>query len=325
MRDRRMSGGGAAAQQAAGEGCAEALAQLRAAAARRGEAAAEVQQLQAELATLEEAAAQPTCGARAGRTGSDVLFLSEMARPSRAVRLSPGLELTVRQSHLSEGLAGVVWPSAVLLAQLLHSPLASRLPSGLAVELGAGRGVVALAAAAAGRQVVATDLRGELCHAAESFAHPPNAAAVAQGGGGVSVAAMDWRDPQPPAEADGARVVLAADVLHQAALHAPLRRALRGLLLRGGSGGGGAVCWLAWQVRDPGPEDDFLAALPGAGLRVAHSDLAGDAREPLLAHFSPEQLQFLRAVEIHAGDSGMPPGDGGADAPGDEPEAGIYL
>ncbi len=137
-----------------------------------------------------------------------------------------------------------VWPSALGLAEAIAAgdvPVAGR----ATLELGAGLGLVSLAAARAGaRSCLATDWYAEaLAYAAES---------ARRNGLTVETAPLDWRAPPPGLRAD---VVLAADVLYERRNAEPVARALEALVAEGGE---------AW-IADPGRRyvDEFFGALAG--------------------------------------------------------------
>lgn len=116
-----------------------------------------------------------------------------------------------------------LWPAALALAEhvLRRVPMAGR----RVIELGAGMGLVSLAAARAGADVLATDYEED----ALRFVRV-NAAA---NGLPVRTALLDWRDVRlDPAETFD--LVLASDVVYERRNHGPILDALCRLLRPGG-------------------------------------------------------------------------------------------
>jgi predicted nicotinamide N-methyase len=133
-----------------------------------------------------------------------------------------------------------LWPSAVALARVLaRRPLTGR----RVLELGCGLGLPALAAAAAGGRVLATDWAPDaVAHAARNAAH-----------NGVTLCVREFRwDADPAALGPPWPLVLASDVLYEQRNVDPLLALLPRVCARGGE------IWLA----DPGraPAERFLAA-----------------------------------------------------------------
>lgn len=94
-----------------------------------------------------------------------------------------------------------LWPSAIALGEQLGS---MPLDGAKVLELGCGLGTVALAAAARGASVRATDWDTEALRYVEESAALNRLSIRAE--------LLDWRDPQADLEAD---VLLAADVLYE--------------------------------------------------------------------------------------------------------------
>ena len=133
-----------------------------------------------------------------------------------------------------------LWPSALALARVIaRRPLTGR----RTLELGCGLGLPAIAAAAAGARVLATDW------APDSIAM--TARNAERNGVALETALLRW-DADPRALGPPWALVLAADVLYEARNVEPLLA----LLPRATAAGGEA--WIA----DPGraPVADFLAA-----------------------------------------------------------------
>lgn len=178
----------------------------------------------------------------------------------------------------TQGLAARVWPSAAMLVEFIASEIRRQGESGggsgggddknddnkndtkktkktfswkgaSVVELGCGPGLtgIAVASLAAGSRVLLTDLEGPALRLARENAEA-NAAEVERGGGGggVRVAELRWGSEAPfPCLSsceffDNGRVdaVIAADVIYDAALFAPLLRTLEDLAFPGSSGNG---------------------------------------------------------------------------------------
>lgn len=145
-----------------------------------------------------------------------------------------------------------LWPSAIALAELIEEggiPVAGR----TVTELGAGLGLVSLAAARSGAEVRATDWDEDALSYIRANAETNRLAVTAEH--------LDWRTPDPRFRAP---TVLAADVLYEARNVASLARAIAELVEPGGE------AWLA----DPGraPLVDFVRTMDGYAL--AHTERA---------------------------------------------------
>jgi predicted nicotinamide N-methyase len=146
-----------------------------------------------------------------------------------------------------------IWPAAKSLAKIvLQSDWAANTS---VLELGCGSGLVGLAALARGCRVTFSDyvpLAVDLAVAnARSNGHPQACGEI-----------LDWRNPPTEPKHD---ILLAADVLYDPELHAPLLGALRARLAHGG------VVWLG----DPGRlerVEKFLWRAEEAGWRVELRD-----------------------------------------------------
>ncbi|MDY7105044.1 MAG: 50S ribosomal protein L11 methyltransferase [Actinomycetota bacterium] len=124
-----------------------------------------------------------------------------------------------------------LWPSGVMLARAVeaHRPLGKRV-----LELGCGLGLVAIAAARAGADVVATDHSPEAIDATAANAAVNEVALRAE--------IMDFADPGLALDGRPWDLVLAADVLYEPLNEEPLVALVPELVA------GGAELWLA----DPG-------------------------------------------------------------------------
>lgn len=182
------------------------------------------------------------------------LFASaRLCDPSKAValRLSSGVVIRVDQDPraFTAGSAGaesaterqsttaaLVWDASIALAHELRERFGEPPPRGdgaVAIELGAGRGLLGTALAADGWTAVLTDRTGALAHA-EATARA-NAAVTA---GRLSIEALHWGD-RPAAAAlarrhADVRVVAAADCIYDTDLVAPFLATVRVLLHVGG-------------------------------------------------------------------------------------------
>lgn len=151
-----------------------------------------------------------------------------------------------------------LWPSAPVLA----ARLAERGVRGLGVlELGCGLGVTALAAAALGAEVTATDWAPDALDLLTRNA--------ARNGVTLAVRRLDWfaavdgplfADPGPPPPPGGWPLVVAADVLYEARNRGPLLATLNRVVAADGE---------AW-IADPGrpPAGAFWALARVAGWQV---------------------------------------------------------
>ena len=181
-----------------------------------------------------------------------------------------GRRRTLRISHDStKGLAARVWPSAAMLVDFVAAEVereregerqkdekgdaAFSWRGASVLELGSGPGLAGIAVAAlAGSRVLLTDLEGPALTLARRNVEE-NAAEIEKGGGSVAVAALPWGErggAQRAAEAvsdtwcfaSPPTAVVAADVIYDGALFAPLLETLEELAFAGGRGssdGGG--------------------------------------------------------------------------------------
>lgn len=179
-------------------------------------------------------------------------------------------------------LGGAVWPSAVALCGYLSRQSSLLRSNPLTAELGAGTGAVGLFAAALGARVVLTDVgpltatgyggNTRLLRLLRENAHA-NSTLIGERGGAAHVAELDWGQ-KAHAEAvkaahapDGFELLLASDVIYQAAGHAvkPLASTIARLLRKDAG-----VALIAYTPRyaeaspTPGVGDPQLAAFQDA-------------------------------------------------------------
>lgn len=116
-----------------------------------------------------------------------------------------------------------LWPAALALAEHVigRVPVAGR----RVIELGAGMGLVSLAAARAGADVLATDYEEDALRFVRANA--------ALNGLRVRAAHLDWRDLRP-LRGETFDLVLASDVVYERRNHGPILDALDRLLRPGG-------------------------------------------------------------------------------------------
>jgi len=163
-----------------------------------------------------------------------------------------------------------LWPSALALARVIaRRPLTGR----RTIELGCGLGLPAIAAAAAGARVLATDWSPD--------AVAMTARNAARNGVALATRLFRWDEPPEPLGAPWP-LVLASDVLYEARNVAPLLALLPRLTAAGGE------VWLA----DPGraPAAGFLAAAAAARWRagaIPHDGPAHVTVHRLAAPVSP--------------------------------------
>lgn len=147
----------------------------------------------------------------------------------------------------------VLWEAALALADAI-ADRAAQLNRRRVLELGTGAGLAALAAAAAGAEVVATD------HSAEALALARRNA-LGNGIGGITWRLADWRNWNDPSTYD---VVLGADVLYERQQHGPVADVLSRSV-----GPGGMVL-----LADPGRlhVGQFIEGLRAQGWRCFYTE-----------------------------------------------------
>jgi predicted nicotinamide N-methyase len=176
----------------------------------------------------------------------------------------------------------LLWESAVVLADVLSGlrPGHSETPDGIGgrtvLELGAGTGLVGLAAAALGAHVVQTD-------------HSPEALALcrrnakANGLTGIGHRLGDWRDWREAATFD---IVVGADILYEPALHGDIVRVLEASVARDGY----AILTDPERAHTAG----FIAGLERSGWRVTPSS----RRVPALPPSQPTDTVRVDVLEV---------------------------
>jgi protein N-lysine methyltransferase METTL21D len=179
-----------------------------------------------------------------------------------------GKPVVVREVYNSgQGTGLTIWDGAVVLAKYLErlageeeegggSTSSASVAGKTVLELGAGTGVVGLAAAAAGASTVyLTDLAYALNNTAESVR--ANAGVLA--GAAVHTAELDWTRPALPPGLTHVDLIVAADVVWVTELIAPLVRTLA-VLCRGGGGRRGGEKGTALPAHAPPPPTTVLLA-----------------------------------------------------------------
>jgi len=184
-------------------------------------------------------------------------------------------------SHLDPYWARV-WPAGVALADaLLASRGGAAAAAGATVlDLGAGVGIAGIAAALAGAASVTVTDRDPLALACARRSAAANGASIA-------TATLDW-DDAPSLASAAADVVLAADVLYEAAAAAPVAAALAALVRPGG------VALVADPAtRAPAVRAAFAAELARGGRLVLESWTAVDAEGGVAAAGAPGATLLL--------------------------------
>jgi predicted nicotinamide N-methyase len=161
-----------------------------------------------------------------------------------------------------------LWRSAPPLARLLSD---SAVVEGKRVlELGCGLGLVGIAAALAGADVVMTDYDDD----ALQFSRVNIQRNIPDAERRPRVRTLDWRTPGPIGRFD---IVAGSDILYERRFFEPLCALLNGTLARGGRA----------LLTDPGRSvaEDFARLAAGRGFRVAHTRLprsVGDTADVVL-------------------------------------------
>lgn len=185
-----------------------------------------------------------------------------------------------------QGTGLTIWDGAVVLAKYLERMAEEQAPGSVAgktvLELGAGTGVVGLAAAAAGATTVyLTDLAYTLNNTAGNAA--ANAAAL--GDADVRTAELDWTRPALPPGLAHVDVIVAADVVWVTELIPPLVRTLAFLCGRAlAHTPRPPVVLLAHQTRSRAGDELLFRLLAASGFAAAevpraqhHPDFRDDA------------------------------------------------
>lgn len=221
----------------------------------------------------------------AGDDSATALF--ELANATHVVFRVGGRELTIQQDPGVVGTGGCVWETAYLMAQWLQPRLAElqREDRPLrCLEVGAGCGLLGVALAHAGCDVLLTEQESAMANLSANVAAnaPPKAS-----GGVCAAAPLSWLD-DCELEAVAARgpwqVLIGTDVVYKAELVRPLLRTL----WRCASGE--TKCWLCLQERDADAHAMLLRLAPCFFRRVAPVPLEG-------LSFSEELECFLLSLE----------------------------
>jgi predicted nicotinamide N-methyase len=129
---------------------------------------------------------------RSGRTA-----MGAMSRKFRIPTLTSSFELEIHEPALTGDDLGLkTWAASYMLAKRLHTfelPLISAESRLQVLELGAGTGLVGLAMAGLGADVILTDLPS--IHANLARNTLSNSAVLAQNGGSACTGVLDWTDP----------------------------------------------------------------------------------------------------------------------------------
>ena len=168
---------------------------------------------------------------RSGRTG--------MPAVSRTFQIPTGsrnIQIVLHEPSLTEDNLGLkTWASSYLLAKRLHLVELPSFPPGVqrrVLELGAGTGLVGIAAAAVwGVKVHLTDLPEIESNLAMNVRD--NGQVICQGGGIATTGVLDWSDTTNPASDQGRyTIILAADPLYSPEHPALLVQTIGRYLLR---------------------------------------------------------------------------------------------
>jgi predicted nicotinamide N-methyase len=123
--------------------------------------------------------------------------MGAMSRKFRIPTLTSSFELEIHEPALTGDDLGLkTWAASYMLAKRLHTfklPLISAESRLQVLELGAGTGLVGLAMAGLGADVVLTDLPS--IHANLARNTLSNSAVLAQNGGSARTGVLDWTDP----------------------------------------------------------------------------------------------------------------------------------
>tara|TARA_B110001452_G_scaffold179507_1_gene150669 strand:- start:2573 stop:3493 length:921 start_codon:yes stop_codon:yes gene_type:complete len=221
----------------------------------------------------------------AGDDSATALF--ELANATHVVFRVGGRELTIQQDPSVVGTGGCVWETAYLMAQWLQPRLDELQRDGLplrCLEVGAGCGLLGVALAHAGCDVLLTEQESAMANLSANVAAnaPPEAS-----GGACAAASLSWID-DGELEAVAARgpwqVLVGTDVVYKAELVRPLLRTLWRCA------DSETKCWLCLQERDADAHATLLRLAPCFFRRVAPVPLDG-------LSFSEELECFLLSLE----------------------------
>ena len=193
-----------------------------------------------------------------------------------------GREVTIRQDPANQTTGGCIWETSYLLALHALRELTPRLhataPKVRCLEVGAGCGLLGCALAAAGAEVVSTELESAMPNLEHNVAC--NATATGQCGSCTALP-LRWGD-----EAHIAAVracgpythLLGTDVVYVEAMVTPLLQTLWSLSAIS------STCWLCGQVRCPDAHAALLREAPGWFADVQMIPLDGLGRMTDVAH-----------------------------------------
>lgn len=220
----------------------------------------------------------------AGDDSATALF--ELANATHVVFSVGGHELTIQQDPSVVGTGGCVWETAYLMAQWLQPRLAELQRDGplRCLEVGAGCGLLGIALAHAGCDVLLTEQGTAMDNLSANVAAnaPPETS-----GGACAAAPLSWTE-DGELDAVAARgpwqVLVGTDVVYKAELVRPLLRTLWRCA------GDETKCWLCLQERDADAHAMLLRLAPCFFRRVAPVPLEG-------LSFSEELECFLLSLE----------------------------
>ena len=205
-----------------------------------------------------------------------------------------GTPLFVRElPNTGLGTAFTVWDGSIVLAKHLEHAYASGLGGKRVLELGAGTGVVGLAASMLGADVLLTDLPVAL----DNLRAGVRLNARAAKGAPVEAHALDWFAPErsqaawPDAArsiARGADLVVGADIVWVPELIAPLVRTLRFVADQRAQGSAPLLVLIAHQTRSRSSDATLFRELKAA--RFAAAALPRSAHHP---RFSDADIEIL--------------------------------
>jgi predicted nicotinamide N-methyase len=204
-----------------------------------------------------------------------------------------GHDLTIQQDPAVVGTGGCVWETSYLMAQWLRPQLAARQAARgrqRLLEVGAGCGLLGIAAAHMGCEVLLTEQASAMANLrANVEANPPPGSGV--GGGTARALELSWTSAADVAAAAASGpwdVLTGTDVVYKAELVAPLLGALRRCATPT------SVVYLCLQRRDADAHATLLRLAPCYWGRVVRVPFAEDER---LARFECELECFLLRME----------------------------